>query len=284
MLSYRKFALAAMAALLCPALNAQTERGETGETVSATMRPVDGICEKNTFRDRLVLPYDHIREADVFYEKRIWREVILSEKMNQFFSYPKLPFFGIIRDAVQCGKLTPYKDEDFTQTMSRTEVRDLWGTVDTVEILNPETFEITPTVVTNDINVEDIKSFRIKEVWFFDEESSSMKVRILGIAPVIAKYADDGNFLFNYPMFWFYYPEARGVMASKQAFLGPNDAQPLSWEDIFEMRYFASYITKGSDVSDRRLQDIYGVGVSALLASDKISNEIFNFEQDLWER
>ena len=36
-----------------------------------------------------------------------------------------------------------------------------------------------------DLNPEDVKRFRLKEVWFFDEETSTLQVRILGIAPLI---------------------------------------------------------------------------------------------------
>jgi hypothetical protein len=55
----------------------------------------------------------------------------------------------------------------------------------------------------------------------------------------------------------------------------------MSWEDIMEMRYFSSYIYKESNVYDRRLQD-YLSGVDLLLEADKIKNEIFSFEHDLW--
>ena len=82
-------------------------------------------------------------------------------------------------------------------------------------------------------------------------------------------------------MFWIYYPEFRKVLAHQQAFNTGNDASPISWEDIFEMRFFASYIYKESDVMNRRLED-YLSGVDLLLEADKIKNEIFNFEHDLW--
>ena len=36
--------------------------------------------------------------------------------------------------------------------------------------------------------------------------------------------------------------------------LGPDGA-PMTWEDVFEMRYFSSYIYKTSNVKDLRLQD-----------------------------
>jgi hypothetical protein len=47
------------------------------------------------------------------------------------------------------------------------------------------------------------------------------------------------------------------------------------------MRLFSSYITKESNVHDRRIQD-YKQGIQTLIEADKIHNEIFNFKHDLW--
>ena len=136
----------------------------------------------------------------------------------------------------------------------------------------------------NDLNPEDIKRFRIKEIWYFDEETSTLQVRILGIAPLKEEYDDQGNFLYEIPMFWIYYPDARETLAREAYFNPGNDKGPMNWHDIFEMRFFASYIYKESNVYDRRLQDVPGLqGVDLLLESEKIRMEIFNFEHDLWE-
>jgi len=108
-----------------------------------------------------------------------------------------------------------------------------------------------------------------------------LQVRILGIAPLIDVKDDNGNFRYEKPMFWVYYPECREVLSRHQVFNSGNDASPNSWEDLLEMRFFSSYIYKQSNVHDFRLQD-YLSGVDLLLEADKIKHEIFNFEHDLW--
>jgi len=55
----------------------------------------------------------------------------------------------------------------------------------------------------------------------------------------------------------------------------------LSWDDLFEMRYFASTIYKEGNVYNRRIKD-YSDGLDQLLEADKIKKELFNFEHDLW--
>ena len=75
-------------------------------------RPLDDIVEKRLIVERRVLPYDHIREADIFWEKRIWRIVDVREKMNLPFAYPERPFFTILMDAAESGEITVYSTED----------------------------------------------------------------------------------------------------------------------------------------------------------------------------
>lgn len=245
--------------------------------------PVDDIVDKRITAEKRVLGYDPIREADIFWEKRIWRVIDVREKMNLPFAYPERPFFTILMDAAAESDITTYSTEDdkFTTPLTPDEVSSMGATMDTVITFDPETYEEQIQIVRNEINPEDIKRFRVKEIWFFDEESSTMQCRILGIAPLRDITDDAGNFLYEQPMFWIYYPEAREILAREQVFNYGNDASPITWEDLLEMRAFASVIFKESNVYDRRLKS-YLSGVDLLLEADKIKNQIFNFEHDLW--
>ena len=246
-------------------------------------RPLDDIVEKRLIVERRVLPYDHIREADIFWEKRIWRIVDVREKMNLPFAYPERPFFTILMDAAESGEITVYSTEDdkFSIPLTPDEVASMGASTDTIATVDPETYEETYQIVRNEVNPQDVKRFRLKEIWFFDEETSTLQVRVLGIAPLIEEYDDNGNFKYERPMFWVYYPEARQVLARERVFNVGNDSSPMTFEDLFEMRYFSSYIYKESNVFDRRLED-YLSGVDLLMEADKIKQEIFNFEHDLW--
>lgn len=268
----------------CNATNAQEPENILTESSDPTAgQPLDGVVSKRITEEKRLIPYDHVREADIFWEKRIWRVIDIREKMNLPFAYPERPFFTILMDAAISEEITVYSTEDdkFTAPLTPDEVASMGATIDTVITFDPETYEEQMQVVRNDINPEDVKRFRLKEVWFFDEETSTLQVRILGIAPLIDKTDDNGNFLYEKPMFWVYYPEARNILSRERVFNVGNDASPITWEDLMEMRFFASYVYKESNVRDRRLQD-YLTGVDLLLEADKIKQEIFNFEHDLW--
>lgn len=248
--------------------------------------PLDDVVKKDIMAERRVLAYQPIRESDIFWEKRVWRIIDVREKMNLPFAYPEEPFFKLLSDAATKGDLPVYAidgTDKFTKRMSTDDVLSMLSKTDTVVTFDPETYEEKVQIVRNDINWEDVKRFRIKEVWFFDKETSTLQVRILGIAPLIDVKDNEGNFRFEKPMFWVYYPQARELFARHRVFtMGGNTNATISWEDLFEMRYFASYIYKESNVYDRKLEE-YLSGVDLLMESEKIKNEIFNFEHDLWQ-
>jgi len=242
----------------------------------------DGVYEKMRLKERQVLAYDDIREADVLWSKRVWRVIDTREKMNLTFSYPEQPFVGILLDIIsKSDEAKIFTDDGFTMETTADEILNRLGASETIEVYNPVTEEFETETVTNDFNPELIKKIRIKEDWVFDEEASTMVVRILAIAPIIDEYDDNDNFRGERAMFWAYYPSIRQDLARYEAYNPLNDAQRLSWEDLLEMRYFSSHIYKEGNVRDMRIKD-YTSGVDILLESERIKRKIFEYEHDLW--
>lgn len=247
--------------------------------------PRDGAYDEITVQDKGIIPYNYIREADVFWKRRIWRVIDVREKMNLPFKYEKQPLINILRDAALEGTLAVYDgiDDDFKKRMTNDEVKTIGvGTADTISVVDPVTGEETRTVTKAEFDPAKVKKYRVKEDWIFDKQSSTMVVRILGIAPIMEVVDDQGNIRGDQVLFWVYYPEARPLLAKYSVFNAKNGAQKLSWEDMFEMRFFSSYVIKEDNVYDRRIQD-YATGVDALYESDRIGEEIREFEHDLWQ-
>jgi len=242
---------------------------------------LDGAFKKIGTKENEILRYDHIRESDVLWSKRIWRVIDVREKMNLPFTYPKQYLIDIFLDVVKKNDVAVYTTEDFTTALNRSEVQKKLGSTDSISVIDPDTYEEVIQVVQNKFNPETVAKFRLKEDWFFDEETSTLRVRLLGIAPIEDVLDDNGNLRGERAMFWIYYPDFREYLAKYEVFNPFNDAQRLTWEDLFEMRFFSSYIVKESNVRDMRIQD-YASGIDALLESERIKSDIFDYEHDLW--
>src|SRR6187549_238802 len=74
---------------------------------------IDDVVRKTMIFENRVLPYEPLREADVPWERRIWRIIDVREKMNLPFTYPLQPFFSIIAEAAKSGEIKVFKDENF---------------------------------------------------------------------------------------------------------------------------------------------------------------------------
>ena len=271
-------------------LNAQKGAEEiiTESSEPAEDRYVDDIVSKRLVVENTVLPYEPIREADIAWQKKIWRVLDTREKMNLPFRYPEKPLFNVFREMIENGDITVFEDEKFTTALTPEEVEKSLNRVDTSVIFDYDTYEEKVQVVKSEISWEDINRFRVKEILFFDEESSRLRVRILGIAPERDVYDDETQeFKYSLPLFWIYYPEARNLLSKHRIFNENNDMAPMTWAALFESRFFSSVIYKSSNVLDLRVKDMFDASkensnIDILLESKKIKAELFNFEHDFW--
>ena len=256
---------------------------------------LDGTYIKEHTPNRRVIPYTHLREADVAWLKRVWREVDLRQKTNHVFYFPTKPMqgrknlFDVIIDAiVNEGTLHAYStgdlgdDDMFTTELTLPEVQSQLGDTIIQWVEDPDTGEMIETATFNELESTQIKKCQIKEEWFFDNQRSVMDVRILGLAPVKEEYnLETGDFKGYAKLFWIYYPEARYVFSNAEVFNRANDAERRTMEDVIWKRMFDSYVIKESNVYDRNIAE-YKKGLNALLEAEKIKENIFNVEHDLW--
>ena len=233
------------------------------------------------------LPYPDVREADILWEKRVWRVIDTREKINLTFRHPELSLFNVIAEGLAAGQLQAYSPEDdrFSEQMTNDEIWDKLNRQDSVWVADPITGEYSLQVVTDTFDPDRIKRWRIQEVWYQDSRYSQMQVRIIGIAPLMETDVSDevGSVSFETPMFWINYNDARSWLAQKPVALEGNDYSRMSWEDLFAMRRFHSYIYQESDMRGRRLSD-YLAGPDLLLESKKIDQKIQNREMDMWSQ
>ncbi len=257
----------------------------------------DFIYTRQAVQERKVVAWPYLREADVFWAKRITRIVDVREKQNQCMNWPKNPLSLILYNAVKDGKLIPYTDDSLNSVMTIEEFSGKGTDTDYVETpIDPNDPTITrlDTIPSEFHPDEKIKKYRILEDWIFDKKESRMYVRIIAIAPqfspkvgglelgeqdlCVLKYHRSPDDADQYDL--------REIMVGMEVFNRQNDAARLTFDDWFEQRMFSSYITKESNQYDNRIKDYEEFKdnkVAALLESEKIKNTLFEMEHDVWE-
>ncbi len=257
---------------------------------------VDGAYSRTDLAKRKPTPLPYVREADVMWKKRVWRIIDLREKINQSLYFPTVPmdgrsnFVSLLIQGIKDGKLTAYDakdDDEFKIPMTFDQVKEAFGaTTRTKMVRDIDTGEMIPKEVKGEILTEVIKQFMVKEDWYFDKQTSTMNVRIIGICPIREFYRDNDvnqEDVQRRQVFWIYYPEARDLLAANDVFNDQNTARNSSFDDILLKRKFNSYIVKEENIYNNRAISQYMSGKDAMLESKKIENSIFDYEQNLWE-
>jgi gliding motility associated protien GldN len=249
------------------------------------------------------VPYRYVREADIMWSKTIWRMIDLREKINLPLYYPttyidnRYSLIDLLLFSVKTEGLVVYnpdEHDEFSKPMTWKDIENKFGVRnDTVYIEDPETGESVMKVIKTEMVTSEVKKILIKELWYFDKQSSQLEVKILGLCPIREYQKDelmsDNTSIEEEPelaltkVFWVYFPSVRFLFANHFVFNPYNDSQRLSFDDLFFKRRFSSYVYKESNVYDNRFIGEYKKGLDVLLESKKIEDGIFVFEHDLWE-
>jgi gliding motility associated protien GldN len=251
----------------------------------------DGVYIKENIPGKRPVPYRQLREADIMWSKKIWQVIDCREKMNHPLYFPlegevddRRSLMNLFMYGIRNEGLIVYKDDEFKEIMTLDEVLEKLDALPKPQkVINPETGELEEKVVPGTINYDEISQYEIKEQWYFDKQHSTMRVRILGICP-IRRYVDvETEQARKERTFWVYFPSARHLLANQEVFNRHNDAQRISFDDLFFQRRFNSYIIAESNVYDNRPISTYMQGVNNLLEAEKIKQDLFEIEHDLWE-
>ena len=261
---------------------------------------------------KLPVPLSEVNENELLYPRIIWRRIELKEKINQKFYYPTVPtadrqsLATVLFNAMQTVSVyddefeeakgpnfkgTPYEgaytliayqDDDFTKPYHNIEDIPIFRTRTSLtgitDSLGRQTFD------TLRVEARDVLSYMLKEVWFFDTKRSVWDVRIIGICPEyrIKKNIGDRPYENYEQNVWFQFPQARYYLCNSICYNPQNDLEQWTYDDIFLMRMFNSYIVKESNMQNRMISE-YARGVDAIIESERIKKELIEYETQLWE-
>ena len=236
--------------------------------------------------EKKLSPLPEIREEYVMWKKTIILEIDFRQKINQVFYYPVNPtedwrnLATVIYDGILDGRITAYRVENNIDDMVTPLTRDDFEKENT-KIGDPPVIMRDGVEVANEIVFKDrmvnVSRLRIKEDWYFDKHLSQFLVRIIALGPIIVD--EDG---LSQACWIPYDDQTRKVLSEAFVANRKNGAERRTYEEILTKRVFDSYIVKEENMYDRYINS-YALNIDALFESERIKNEMFDYEQSLWE-
>lgn len=117
-------------------------------------------------------------------------------------------FVRKIISAAYKGKVKAY-DACFNTPLTLDQLKAIENYTDTVTLQRSYSpYKEYDTIIGHQINLNQITRIRFLEEWYFQENDIVINKKVIGIAPMIKKYSEEGNFRGYMPLFWLYFDKA----------------------------------------------------------------------------
>ena len=137
------------------------------------------------------------------------------------------------------------------------------------------------SVNNSDIPSADVLSYFIKEVWYFDQRTSTYG----SVCPVLHRSEDFSSEKMTFPMFWVNYQDLVPYLTqSKISVSNYNNAANSTWEDFFTARLYKGDIYKTTNLQNRTLSQYCSTDSAMLKEQKRIEKELADFENTLYGR
>ena len=251
------------------------------------------------------LEYEFIDDRDILWSKIVYEKIDLNERLNFSLLFPleddlyensRKSLWRVLKENILNGKITRVynsRNDNFRDLMPGNEILESVKTE-----LDFGDGEVYPAEIgSSDITAYNIKGmwyfdkrrgelkYNIKGMWYFDKRRGELMYRLLGLQPIGKNIKDPDDEEMNTKLFWIWYPSIRKILHTELVFNDTSNTNRISFDQLLLSRRFSSYIFKEDNLyGDRAIEAYKRKGLDYILESQRIKDEILNFEQDLWNR
>lgn len=281
-------------------LYAQEEGGSTQQQEKRTPRASRG--EREVKKDNS-LPELTVRAQDMNermtqevgnapWMRVIYREVDLLNEQNAPLYYPVRPMngqmnlFSVVFQLLSEGKLKAYEYLDGYEVFDEAHLVNFKDVLDRFYILYEEVpgkagEEASYVINESDVPSEEVKSYYVKEAWYFDQNNSVFDVKTLAICPILTSTGDMGET--TMPMFWLPYENIRPYITNAYIMTSNmNNAMTFTMDDYFRRRMFKGEIIKTLNLMNQPLKAYCPTPDSLQREQTRIEGQLTAFDKSLW--
>jgi len=133
----------------------------------------------------------------------------------------------------------------------------------------------------SDIPSGEVKSFYVKETWYFDQNNSLYDVKTLAVCPIAYVLSDIGEQ--RMPMFWAKYEDIQPYIKSDYIMTSNlNNAKRYTVDDYFRHRMFDGEIVKTENLMNLAMHQLYPDPDTLKIEQQKIEDQLQLFNDSLW--
>lgn len=226
------------------------------------------------------------------WKRIVYRQIDLDSANNAVLYYPPRPtstdqnLFTILFKEINKGELKAYEYTDGVEVFDdRTEIKfgeflDRFGIYSTqVAGEGASSYHVEDADIPSDL----VKSYYLKEEYYFDPINSTTSKRVVALCPIF--YDDLSGEQLRFPLFWVRYDDIRPYINAKMVMLSDlNNAESLTLDGFFRLGLYKGIIYKTLNLRGRTLAQYCPTPDSLKNEQQRIEKELQSFESSLWSR
>lgn len=242
-----------------------------------------------TERARLSYPVQEDMPEDAMWSREVYRTLDLTKDANAALYYPvepingKMNLFTLLFKLVVNNMVPAYDyrldgNEVFT-TDNKIKVKEL---LDRYHIYYEEEngkFKIGDA----DIPSNEVMSYFIKEVAFYDQHTGSYHKKVSAICPVLHRTDEFSTTPVKYPLFWLNYKDLSTYLSRNSVMTSNrNNSATMSMDDYFSTNMYNGEVYKTTNMQNKLIMQYCETDSARTAEQKRIDKELVDFEKNIW--